>query len=411
MTSYTSSYQERKEFLHRLLYFSVLFALLGGGFGIYEGQIIEAVLKFGLAFIIAILLFRFHKQPLQQSIIWMLCITYGIFFIFCYMGSLVSLWMLTLPVVCFPLLKKEQVVVVDALGLGVLLSAFAFDAWSGRHFYSLAFVYNLTAAYLVLSYGCLLFHHLVVKHRSQLIEVLVEKRKVQATQTLSAGVAHLINNKMSVVLGYASLLEGKTAYAEKIQQAAIETSQHANDLLAHAQQSVTHHYNDKIEISTCLQGCVADMQTAKGVQIKFVQEQSIWIEGNHQQLRDCLFRNVLANAVESMPKSYVHINIQEKYIKRHDILPSGEYAYIQIEDNGEGMNDDTLRQAFDPFYSTKFLGRGMGLAAAYGAVKNHKGLMMLDSVEDEGTTCHIWLPIRLFHQPQPNHASETVGHA
>jgi len=379
----------------------VLFALLGEGFYIYEDKSIEVMLKFGLAIAAAILLLMFHKQPLKLTISWMLCITYGVFAVFCFIGSLVSLWMLTLPVICFPLLKKEQVLIVDIVGLFILLSAFAWDAWSGHHFYSLTFVYNLIAAYLILTYGCLLFHHLVVKYRAQLIDTLVEKRKMQATQTLSAGVAHLINNNMSVIIGYAALLEGNdssSSHLKKIHEAALKTSQHANDLLAHAQQSVTHHYNDKIDLSACILGCVDDMKIPKGVQFKCTKHQPIWIQGNKDQLRDAVFKNVLVNAVESMPKGYIQVHIQEKNVQQHDVLPSGDYAYIQIEDDGEGMNDETLRQAFDPFYSTKFLGRGMGLAAAYGAVKNHKGLMMLDSVEGEGTTCHIWLPIHLLQK-------------
>jgi len=66
---------------------------------------------------------------------------------------------------------------------------------------------------------------------------------------------------------------------------------------------------------------------------------------------------------------------------------------LQVRDDGDGMDVEILEQAFQPFYTTKFLGRGMGLAAAQGAVHRHGGDITLESIRHEGTTCHVWLPI------------------
>ncbi|MBI5062771.1 MAG: hypothetical protein HZB87_04720 [Desulfatitalea sp.] len=73
-------------------------------------------------------------------------------------------------------------------------------------------------------------------------------------------------------------------------------------------------------------------------------------------------------------------------------LPPGAYAGLSIMDDGKGMTEEVKEHIFEPFFTTKFLGRGMGMAAAYGIVKNHGGYIYVDSEPGHGTVVHILLP-------------------
>jgi CheY-like chemotaxis protein len=76
----------------------------------------------------------------------------------------------------------------------------------------------------------------------------------------------------------------------------------------------------------------------------------------------------------------------------YELLPPGDYVYFEIEDNGMGMDGQTLEKVFDPFFTTKFTGRGLGLAAAVGIIRAHRGTIALTSKPEGGTTVTVLFP-------------------
>lgn len=76
----------------------------------------------------------------------------------------------------------------------------------------------------------------------------------------------------------------------------------------------------------------------------------------------------------------------------YDGQKPGEYAFIEVSDDGCGMPSDVLRKACDPFFTTKFVGRGMGLAVVLGVVRSHNGVLTIESQEDKGTKIRLYLP-------------------
>jgi signal transduction histidine kinase len=75
-----------------------------------------------------------------------------------------------------------------------------------------------------------------------------------------------------------------------------------------------------------------------------------------------------------------------------DLLP-GRYVFIDVVDNGVGMNEHTLMRIFDPFFSTKDTGRGLGMAAVRGIVRSHRAALRVTSAEGQGTRFRVWFPI------------------
>jgi signal transduction histidine kinase len=74
-------------------------------------------------------------------------------------------------------------------------------------------------------------------------------------------------------------------------------------------------------------------------------------------------------------------------------LKPGPYICMEIQDDGKGMDEETRNRIFEPFFTTKFQGRGLGMAAVYGIVKNHQGWVSVDSESGVGTTVRIYLPV------------------
>jgi len=85
-------------------------------------------------------------------------------------------------------------------------------------------------------------------------------------------------------------------------------------------------------------------------------------------------------------------DVDDDFANQHAGLKLGPYVCLTVEDDGRGMDEETRDGIFEPFFTTKFQGRGMGMAAVYGIVKNHDGWIYVDSELGKGTTVQIYLP-------------------
>ena len=107
---------------------------------------------------------------------------------------------------------------------------------------------------------------------------------------------------------------------------------------------------------------------------------------------------LIANASEAMEgPGCIRIftrneEIGEKAAKQHLDPKPGRYVYLTVEDDGRGMDEETRAKIFDPFFTTKFQGRGLGMAAVHGIVKNHDGWIFVHSESGRGSAVRIYLP-------------------
>ena len=74
-------------------------------------------------------------------------------------------------------------------------------------------------------------------------------------------------------------------------------------------------------------------------------------------------------------------------------MPQGTYVYVEVDDTGSGMGPQTIQHIFDPFYTTKFTGRGLGMAAVLGIVRSQKGAIRIDSTPGQGTAIRVLFPV------------------
>jgi CheY-like chemotaxis protein len=125
------------------------------------------------------------------------------------------------------------------------------------------------------------------------------------------------------------------------------------------------------------------------------------MEGDPTQVRQVVM-NLVINAAESLEDKAGELRVStglmrcdREFLRRlhtgQDLRP-GEYVYLEVQDTGHGMDEATQARIFDPFYSTKFTGRGLGLAAVLGIVRNHRGALRVESEPGKGTTFRVMFP-------------------
>jgi len=171
-----------------------------------------------------------------------------------------------------------------------------------------------------------------------------------------------------------------------------------NQLLAYAQGGKHQPKNRKLDdfMMVTLPILQHDLNPAIRVETVFPIDLS-YVEIDQTQMQMVLFA-VLVNSNEAIEdEGLIRItarnkDIDEDFTKRHPGFKLGLYACITIEDDGKGMDEKTRSRIFEPFFTTKFQGCGMGMAVAYGIVKNHDGWIDVDSELGKGATVRIYLP-------------------
>jgi two-component system cell cycle sensor histidine kinase/response regulator CckA len=141
-------------------------------------------------------------------------------------------------------------------------------------------------------------------------------------------------------------------------------------------------------------------RTKKEIKIYTKYQKNIWpVEADHSQIEQVIL-NLCVNAWQAMPGGgdlYLqseNVSLDENHVKPLGIEP-GRYVRLCITDTGAGMDEATKQRIFDPFFTTKEMGRGtgLGLASVYGIVKNHGGIIDVNSQKGEGSTFTIYIPV------------------
>ncbi|MBW1783726.1 MAG: PAS domain-containing protein [Deltaproteobacteria bacterium] len=245
-----------------------------------------------------------------------------------------------------------------------------------------------------------------ITERKHLEDQLQQSQKMEAIATLAGGIAHQFNNALSGIIGNIEMLQWDIPDDENIRKH-IEPMKHSaqrmthltGQLLAYAQggkyQERTISLNDFIRETLPL----VEHLISSSVYIDTDLPMDILpIKADLTQMQMVLSA-VLSNSSEAMEGGMgrVRISTSNKKIdatfsKSHPGLEPGPYVCLTIEDNGRGMDETTKGRLFEPFFSTKFQGRGLGMAAVYGIIKNHNGSISVDSKPGAGTTVRIHLP-------------------
>ena len=234
---------------------------------------------------------------------------------------------------------------------------------------------------------------------------LQESQKMEAIATLAGGIAHEFNNALCAVIPNIDLLKTKVPHNEEInkhtqpiQSSAQRMAHLTSQLLAYARGGK--YRPQQISLNKFVQDTLPFIKhlIKAGIVVETdLAEDSCYVEADLTQMQMVLLA-IMVNAAEATEAAGCirlttrRQEIDGEFAKSHPDLKPGSYVSLTIEDNGSGMSEETRIRVFEPFFTTKFQGRGLGMAAVYGIVKNHNGLAMVDSELGKGTVVRIYLP-------------------
>lgn len=248
-----------------------------------------------------------------------------------------------------------------------------------------------------------------VTERKRIETALRQSQKMEAIGKLTGGVAHDFNNLLAVVVGNLQLLRRRVAgdpkAASLIENALLGAQRGASltqRMLAFARKQELK--PEAVDLPELVRGMGQLLQRSVGPNITLethfaLSLPSAYIDANQLEL---VLLNLVINARDAMPDGGV-ICIQASEQSSSEAKP-GRFIRLAVSDTGEGMDEDTLAHATEPFFSTKGVGKGtgLGLSMALGMAEQSGGRLVLTSKRGQGTTVELWLPVAQATQQEPS---------
>jgi PAS domain S-box-containing protein len=234
---------------------------------------------------------------------------------------------------------------------------------------------------------------------------LRQSQKMEAVGRLAGGVAHDFNNLLGIVTACSELLRSRVdanglEYVDNIREAAKRGASLTRQLLAFSRRQPVQ--NQLLDVNERLKEVSKLLRPLMGDDVEIVllpRSSSAIVEADPGQL-DQVVMNLAVNSRDAMPhggKLIIETGVfdfDEGFAREHPAMTAGRYVMVAISDNGTGMDEATRSRIFEPFFTTKEIGKGsgLGLATAYGIIKQSGGHVWVYSEPGHGTTFKIYLP-------------------
>ncbi|WP_224962352.1 PAS domain-containing sensor histidine kinase [Geomonas subterranea] len=238
---------------------------------------------------------------------------------------------------------------------------------------------------------------------------LQDARRMESLGILAGGIAHDFNNILTAIIGNAELALLQADIGSSVRENLKRIEKSAEKAADLARQMLAYSGKGKFVVESVDLNGVIEKQgrvlmssiTSKAELILNLTKPIPLIEADASQISQ-IVTNLVLNASESIGDQPGTITVSTSWrdCDRHCLddggfggaVPEGRYVLLEIRDTGCGMNKETQEKIFDPFFSTKFTGRGLGLPAVQGIVRGHKGAIRVNSEPDKGSTFSVLLP-------------------
>lgn len=247
-----------------------------------------------------------------------------------------------------------------------------------------------------------------IEEQKRMEAAMTEARKMEAIAVLAGGIAHEFNNALMGLVGYIDLLQLElpqeataVGYCDAMHTCSQRMVKLSRQLLAYAKGGK---YQPRTQpLSGIVKAAVAEARSKCATEIRWTvdcdkQDPHVSVDATQMKM---VVGILLENAVEALEAGTDEAAIDIRTVRAkliqsapdlHPGMKPGIYLRLEVQDNGAGMEDGVRERIFEPFYTTKFHGRGLGMAAAYGIVKNHSGWIFVEPAQPSGTTVRIFLP-------------------
>ncbi len=247
---------------------------------------------------------------------------------------------------------------------------------------------------------------------------LLHSQKLESLGILAGGIAHDFNNILMGILGYSDIalteLEGESSvkgYVEGIRNSSIQAADLVKQMLAYSGKGKF--LTEKMDLNKLIEDAVPMLKISMSknaiLQLRLSGDPCM-IQGDPGQIQQIIM-NLVINGSEAIEKGngvvaittgimqcdedYIADTVSDITVVRAEQAVPGYYSFIEVSDNGVGIHPIALKKVFEPFYTTKFTGRGLGLSAVLGIVRGHNGLLKVYSENSRGTTFKALFPVVL----------------
>jgi len=245
--------------------------------------------------------------------------------------------------------------------------------------------------------------------RQKIEQQMLHSQKFESLGVMAGGIAHDFNNILTAIMGYTQLLANSpwlssesAGYLRNIDGAAVRAAELCNRLLAYSGKGLFAIEPVDLSELICETEELLRVSVPKKTEVQLkLKNDNPMIEADASQLRQVVM-NLITNAIDAIGDEQGTVTIEtgfepitqaalQKNLAGNECL-SRKYVFVKVTDTGCGMGDSTLAKVFDPFYTTKSSGHGLGMAAVLGVVRSHRGAIFCDSKIGQGSTFTVAFP-------------------
>jgi CheY-like chemotaxis protein len=231
-------------------------------------------------------------------------------------------------------------------------------------------------------------------------EEVLKSEKLESIGVLAGGIAHDFNNILAAIMGNVSLVKMRTGLDNKGRELLGEVEKAAARATALTKQLLTFSkggapVKKMASIPEIIRESASFALRGSNTRCSFDIPKDVWSTEVDEGQISHVFHNLIINADQAMPRGgIIEIAVRNEQVRRRDERPldPGRYLHISVHDQGNGIPEEYLSKIFDPYFSTKHRGSGLGLATVYSIVKKHNGHVSVESQLGRGTAFHIYLP-------------------
>jgi PAS domain S-box-containing protein len=236
---------------------------------------------------------------------------------------------------------------------------------------------------------------------------LQQALKMEAIGRLAGGVAHDFNNILTTIIGISSILMSDLPESDPLREDAREIKLAGEKAAALTRQLLAFSRKQMLEpklidLSDSVKGLEKMLGRLIGEDVELIvryETESALVEVDPTQIEQVIL-NLAVNARDAMPEGgklileVSNVDLDQSHLESHPMMKPGSYAMLAVTDTGIGIDEKTREKIFEPFYTTKELGKGtgLGLATVYGIIKQSNGFIWVYSEPGQGTTFKIYLP-------------------
>jgi signal transduction histidine kinase len=253
-----------------------------------------------------------------------------------------------------------------------------------------------------------------ITNQKRAADELFKSEKIDSISLLAGGIAHDFNNMLSAILGNISMIridldEGHQHSAKLVaaEKAALQARLLTQQLLTFSKGGAP-----SLEVTTVsemVEECAQFILRGSKVKCSIEKDDGLWpVDADKGQISQVI-NNLIINANQAMPEGgEIRIRMSNLHVRHAEIpaLKVGDYICIEVRDEGNGISPQNLKKIFDPYFTTKKKGNGLGLASSYSIITSHKGTITVDSSIGQGSIFRVYLAKSTQLTPGKSNPSE-----